>query len=177
MRLVHHEARKWLILTDCSNAFNTVKRTAVLAEAVTCVPALTLFIAKCHGERPAPVFFQMDSGERRNIKCSSGMQQGDAMRPALFCMPLLPGLKRIREEFEPRGVEAFAYLDDISISTPEITPYTVRVVLFLQHELCEIGIVINPSKTVVLPLQGHVPTPKEITLLGGMVFTLRKGVG
>ena len=30
---MHHEARNWLILTDCSNAFNTVKKTAMLAEA------------------------------------------------------------------------------------------------------------------------------------------------
>ncbi|CAM9292589.1 unnamed protein product, partial [Laminaria digitata] len=73
------------------------------------------FFAKCYGERSAPVFCQMDSGERRKIDCSSAVQQGDAMGPALFCMPLLPVLKRIREEFEQKGVEAFAYLDDISI--------------------------------------------------------------
>ena len=60
---VHHEARNWLILTDCSNAFNTVKRTAVHGEAATCVTALTPFIAKCYEETPAPVFFHMDSGE------------------------------------------------------------------------------------------------------------------
>ncbi|CAN0536487.1 unnamed protein product, partial [Scytosiphon promiscuus] len=106
-----------LILTDCSNAFNTIKRTAVLAEAATCGPALTPFIEKCsYGERPAPVFFQIDSGERRKIERSSGVQQkGNAMGPALFCMPPLPVLKQAREEFEPRGVEAFAYLDGISI--------------------------------------------------------------
>ena len=46
---VHHEARNLLILSDCSNAFNTVKRAVVLAEAATCVPALTLFVAKCYG--------------------------------------------------------------------------------------------------------------------------------
>ena len=85
---IHHEAKHWLILTDCSNAFNTVKRTAMLAEASTCVPALTPFVAKCYGEMPAPVFFQMESGERRKIDCSSGVQQRDAMGPALFCMPL-----------------------------------------------------------------------------------------
>ena len=84
----------WLILTDCSNAFNTVKWTAVLAEAATCVPALTPFVAKYNSERPAPVFLQMDSGERLGIDCFSGVQQGDAMGPALFCMPLLPVLKR-----------------------------------------------------------------------------------
>ena len=38
---VHHEAKNWLILTDCSNAFNTVQWTAVLTEAVTCVHAIT----------------------------------------------------------------------------------------------------------------------------------------
>ena len=47
---VHHEAKNGLILTNCSNAFNTVKRTAILAEAATCVPALTPFVVKCYGE-------------------------------------------------------------------------------------------------------------------------------
>ncbi|CAN0282779.1 unnamed protein product, partial [Laminaria digitata] len=102
--------------SDCSNAFNTVKRTAVLAEAAICVPAITPFVAKCYGERSAPVFFQMDSGERRKIDCSSGVQQGNA---ALFCMPLLPVLKRTREEFEQIGVEAFACLNDISTGLME----------------------------------------------------------
>lgn len=71
---VNHEAKNWLILTDCPNPFSTVKRTAVFAEAVTCVPTLTPFVAKCYGERSAPAFFQMDSGERRTIDGSSGMQ-------------------------------------------------------------------------------------------------------
>ena len=55
---IHYEAKSWLILTDCSNAFNTVKRNAMLAEVATCVPALTPFVAKCHGEMSAPVFFR-----------------------------------------------------------------------------------------------------------------------
>ena len=72
-----HETSNWLVLTDCSNAFNTVKRKAVLAEAAHCVPALTTFVAKCYGTRPADVFFRMDSGETRTITCSSGVQQGE----------------------------------------------------------------------------------------------------
>ena len=112
---VQHEAINWLILTDCSNAFSLVNRTAVCAEAATSVPALTPFIAKCYGARPAPVFFQMDSGGRRKIGCWREVQQGDAMGPAVFCMPLLPVPKRIRGIQTPRGVETFAYLDDISI--------------------------------------------------------------
>ena len=69
----HHEAKKWAIFTDCSNAFNTVKRMTVFTEAATCVSALTLCVAKCSGEISAPVFFQMDSRERCKIDCSSGV--------------------------------------------------------------------------------------------------------
>ena len=43
-----HETGNWLVLTDCSNAFNTVKRTAVLEEVAKCVPALTPLVAKCY---------------------------------------------------------------------------------------------------------------------------------
>ena len=165
---VHHEAKNWLVFTDCSNAFNTVKRTAVLAEVAICAPALTSFAAKCYGERSAPVFFQMESGERRKIECSSGAQQGDTMGPALFCIPLLPVLKRTRVEFESKGVGAFAYLDDISIGMIDITPDTVEIVPFLQRELPNIGIAIHPSKTVALPPKGHAPMPEQFGLLEGI---------
>ncbi|CAN0455478.1 unnamed protein product [Laminaria digitata] len=69
-----HDTGNWLVLTACSNAFNTVKRrTAVLEEVPNCVPALTPLVAKCYGTRPADVFFRMDSGETRTIACSSGV--------------------------------------------------------------------------------------------------------
>ena len=50
-----HETGNWLVITDCSNAFSTVKRMAVLAEVANCVPALTPLAAKCCGTRPVDV--------------------------------------------------------------------------------------------------------------------------
>ncbi|CAN0590974.1 unnamed protein product, partial [Laminaria digitata] len=45
-----HATGNWIIvITDCSNAFNTVKRTVVLEEVANCVPAFTPFVAECHG--------------------------------------------------------------------------------------------------------------------------------
>ena len=158
---IHHEAKNWPIPIHCFNAFNTVKRTAMPTEVATSLLALTPLVAKCYGEISAPVFFQMESGERRKIGCSSGVQQGDAMGPALFCMPLLPVLKWTRMEFGPKGVEAFVYIDDTSVGRMKISPGTVEVVPFLQRELSNIGIAINPSKTVALPPKGHVPTPNK----------------
>ena len=111
---IHHEAG--IIQTDVSNAFNSVFRKPMLEQVAACAPALTGFVAKCYGERPASVFFQMDSGERTKLECSRGVQQGDAMGQALFCLPLRPVLTRVREEHESQGVEAYAYLDDITIA-------------------------------------------------------------
>lgn len=59
----------------------------------------------------------MGSGEQRKTECTSGVQQGDVMGPALFYMALLSVLKRVREDIEPQCVEVFAYLDDISVGT------------------------------------------------------------
>ncbi|CAN0517664.1 unnamed protein product, partial [Laminaria digitata] len=139
-----------LVLTDCSNAFNTVNRTAVLEEVANCVPALTPLVAKCCGTRPADVFFRMDTGETRTIACSSDVQQGDPMGPAMFCLALRPGLKRFRQEFEGEGVKAVAYMDDVSLGLTGITANTVRAFAFLRRELDDIGIVVNAAKTVAL---------------------------
>ena len=72
------------------------------------------------------IFFRMDSGETRTIACFSGVQQGDPMRPAMFCRALRPRLKRFREEFDREEVEAFAYMDHVSLGLMGVTANTVR---------------------------------------------------
>ena len=83
----------------------------------------------------------------------------------MFCTPLLPVLMRTREEFETKGVESFAYLDNVSIGMVDVASDTVDVVPFLRRVLARIGIVMNPSKTMALPPKGHVPTLDEIAPL------------
>lgn len=87
------------LLTYFSNAFNTVERVAVFTEATICVPALRSFFAKGYGERYAPVFFQMNSRERRSIDCFSRVQQGDAMGTGVVLHDVLAGAGA-----DPRGI-------------------------------------------------------------------------
>ena len=61
-------------------------------------------------------------------------------------------------------METFAYMDDISLGLMGITANTVRAFAFLRRELHDIGIVVNPAKTVALPPKGHAPTAEEILL-------------
>ena len=128
-----------LIVTDCSNAVNTVKRTAVLTAGATWVPALTPFVAKC---------------------ATRGRHRTGVALHALLTL-----LKRAREEFESKCVEAFAYLDDVIIGMVEDTSDTMDIMPSLQRELASISIFMNPSKTMALPSKGHVPTLEEIALL------------
>ena len=137
----------------------------MLAEVANFVPALTPLGAMCYGTRPADVFFRMDSGETRTIACSSAVEQGDLMGSAMFFLVLRPELKRFREEFKRVGVEAFAYMDEVSLSLMVVTANTVRAFAFLRRELEDIDIVVNPTNTMALPPKNHAPTAEEISLL------------
>ncbi|CAN0467810.1 unnamed protein product, partial [Scytosiphon promiscuus] len=71
---------------DALKAFNSALRKPVLERVTACTPSLTGFVAKCYGERPASPFFLVDSGERTKPRVFRGVQQGDAMGPALVCL-------------------------------------------------------------------------------------------
>ena len=47
-------------------------------------------------------------------------------------------------------MEAFAYMDDVSLDFTEITANTIRAFAFLRRELEDIDIVVNTSKAVAL---------------------------
>ena len=59
------------------------------------------------------MFFELDSGKRRTIASKTGMQQGDALGPALFCMPVGNAMRSTREAFGEFGVDMFVHMDDI----------------------------------------------------------------
>ena len=62
-------------------------------------------------------------------------------------------------------MEAFAYRDDAFLGLMRITANAIKAFAFLQRELEDIGIVVNTSKTMVLPPKDHGPRAEEISLL------------
>lgn len=128
-----------------------------------CVRALTPLAAKCYGTGPADVVFRMGCGEVRAIAC---IQQGDAMWSAVLCLRpcLRPGLRRFREEIEQEGVEDFPYMNDINLGVMGVTAITIRSSAFLRRRLHDIGIAVNPVKTMATQPKGHVPTAEEVSL-------------
>ena len=155
-----HETGCWVVITDCSNAGNNVKSTAVLVEVANCVLAITpLMPMLYYSTRPADAVFRMHSGKTRMTACSSGVQQGDSRG-------LRPGLKRFRKRVRGRRGEAFAYMDGVSLGLIGVTASAVRAFAFLWRELDDINaVVVNPDKNAGLPPNEHAPTAEEISLL------------
>ncbi|CAN0303380.1 unnamed protein product, partial [Ectocarpus fasciculatus] len=166
-----HQTGNWIIQTDCSNAFNTGKRTAVMEQAAKSIPNLVGYIARCYDQIPASAVFEMDSGERRTIECRSGVQQGDGMGPPLFCLILIPIIDKLRRKYEPLGVTLKAYMDDITLHLRDITPDTVQAMTDLVQELAEVGIIVNRAKRLALPPREREPTEEQRGLLDGVGIT------
>ena len=57
-----HETGDWLVLTDCSNAFNTVKRKAVLAEADSACQRSRRLLPSAMAQDPPTSFFGWTPG-------------------------------------------------------------------------------------------------------------------
>ncbi|CAB1115520.1 unnamed protein product [Ectocarpus sp. CCAP 1310/34] len=161
-----HQTGHWVVQTDCSNAFNTGKRTAIMAQAAKSVPDLVGYIARCYDEIPAKAIYTMDSGERRTIECKSGVQQGDGMGPPLFCFILVPIVLKLRAKYDHLGVCLKAYMDDISLHFKNITAENIQVIPDVVDELEAVGIIVNRGKSSALPPPGHDVTPAERRLLG-----------
>ena len=153
-----HEAVNLLVFTNCSNAFNTVKSTAVLAGVAYCVPALTPLVAQCYGTRPADVLFRMDSGETRTIACSSEVQQAD---PGNVLSGVATGAEAFQREICGRSGSLRVHGRCLSCLI-RFTANTIRAFASFRRELDYIGIVIKPVKTVAPTPKGHAPTTEEI---------------
>lgn len=130
---------------------------AVLEEVAIRVPALTPFVAKYFGDQPKDVFVQMDIGGRRNMPSNTGVHQGDALGPVLFCMPVGTILRKFRARFKPKQAEATAYVDGITISDLGMNPDTVQVVTILKEQLSKLSVTLNETKTVALASMDHTP--------------------
>lgn len=95
------------------------------------------------------------------------------MEPAfLFCIPLLPVLKRTREKCRQGVLKRSPSWTASALEGSD----TVDVAPFLQRELTNIGIATNPRKTVDLPPKEQLPTLEEIAILEGIdVHTTERG--
>ena len=123
---------------DFSNAFNTVRRDALLEAVYRLCPDIYELILSACGV-PSSLW----AGEH-SIPSAEGIQQGDPLGPLLFCLTLDAPLKAVNAEL------ATGYLDDVGLG--DTVPRLVEHVRTLELEATAIGLSLNHSKCEIIGL-------------------------
>jgi hypothetical protein len=121
-----------LVKLDYANAFNSVFRSRILEVAQDKAPKLVPLILQAYGS-PSHLFFGSDL-----VASAEGLQQGDPLAPALFCLvihPLVESLKSLLNVW---------YLDDGTLGGPgKLVLSDLKTVMAASSD---IGLQLNPSK-------------------------------
>ena len=134
-----------LIKTDFRNAFNTIRRDAILEAVAKHFPQLLPYVASTIGSPSCLQFGQFV------LHSEEGAQQGDPLGPLYFCLTIKELLESMQSEL------ILGYLDDITIGGNART--CLDDFLHLENAARRLGLEMNRSKCEVV---GH--TNKTRTL-------------
>ena len=81
-----------------------------------------------------------EQGTPRAIRQGDGREQGDALMPKLFCLPLHLALTEIRRRLPP-SVDIVAYLDDVyAVCSPSDAPHILHDAQTILRDACRIDV-------------------------------------
>jgi hypothetical protein len=144
-RLVAEAFPNWIaVQVDISNAFGSVNRAAIAA-AIARLPLNKSGMARrYHNLFVVPPTLNITSTGKA-VTANRGVVQGDPLSPWFFCLAISRALKNLTEFLGNKGYVT-AYLDDVRIQgEPDVVP---QAVFRLSQELKDLGMDINPNKTV-----------------------------
>jgi hypothetical protein len=102
------------VLTDFSNAFNSVSRDKAFANFQKYLPELYPYVHAIYGDTPS-LWFNLQSNYS-SISSSQGAQQGDPLGPFLFAIAVFPLLEELQRQLPDGFIQA--YIDDITQLAP-----------------------------------------------------------
>ena len=146
-----------LVKLDFINAFNSVRRDAVLEAVAQHVPELLAFTASAYG---APSLLQFGDEQ---ILSEEGVQQGDPLGPLFFSLALNGPLQDLGGKF------VSGYLDDVSVGG-RVNEVSTEVLGF-ESRAAAIGLRLNHAKCEVIGLSRE---SRAAWLSTGLSFLLRE---
>ena len=139
-------SQKVALKLDFSNAFNTVRREAVLSAVTANFPGLSRWATWCYRQPTRLQFAEWV------VESSSGVQQGDPLGPLLFAAALQPIARDLRQA----GLDiAVHYLDD-GFLAGDVSAVS-RALHVVQTRAAAIGLQLNLAKSELIAV-GQVDT-------------------
>src|SRR5277367_3746580 len=174
-----HAARRYLmsmdgtrafVKLDFTNAFNSIRRDAVMEAVAKHRPDLLAYVSSAYGA-PSQLWIS-----ELQILSAEGVQLGDPLGPLLCCLALNKPLKDTRAEFMS------GYLDDVGLG--DTVPRLIKQVRRLESAAMEIGLRLNQAKCEVFGISAATRAAwqasglsfiirplEEATLLGSHIHT------
>ena len=101
--------KKWTLLLDFSNAFDSINCGKMFEEVRTRFPSIGAWQECCYGAQP------MLHHRKHTILSKSGVQQGDPLGQLAFALALHPVVESIKREVPGLNINAW-YLNDSPLS-------------------------------------------------------------
>lgn len=134
----HWHSPDFVVLkVDFANAFNSISRTALLAQCRALFPDLLPWVQWCYGDQP---FLFHSLGVLRSCV---GVQQGDPLGPLLFCLVLHVLVRKIQTRCPGLALHKW-YLDDGVLAGSAVD--VIRALDILQREGLALGLHLNLGK-------------------------------
>eukprot|EP00435_Cladocopium_sp_Y103_P003690 s4199_g1.t1 len=155
-----------VVSMDGRSAYDTISRAAVFAKLLEVAPALVPFVRAWYGGNSTYLWWDA-AGAPHRIAQGEGLEQGDALAPALFALGQHDALAGAAATLHPADC-LLAYLDDLYVvTTPERARAAYDVVTRAVH--AHAGISANSGKTRVYS-RGGGAAPPGIADLGPEVW-------
>jgi Reverse transcriptase (RNA-dependent DNA polymerase) len=135
-----HAGTKIMVKLDFANAFNTIARGKILFKVQQSIPSLYPMTLQSYG---SPSYLAY--GEHL-LESRCGVQQGDPLGPALFCLAIDDLVKSLRSEVKPW------YLDDGTLIGEPTT--VIEDVQKIMNCTTEIGLRLNTEKCEIFAFGG-----------------------
>ena len=161
-------AGRHAIAVDCTNAYNTVSREAIVARLRANPGLWPIYRLSAWSLRHTKLMVMSDGKCVMELSSQSGVRQGSVLGPVLFSLAVQPILNKINSTCE---AEASAYLDDITI-TANSSRAANQAFKVLEAELLKIGLVVNAAKTFALAPTGEPLMNPDIKQTDGLVKLL-----
>ncbi|KAL0246575.1 hypothetical protein GEMRC1_007787 [Eukaryota sp. GEM-RC1] len=137
---------------DFKNAFNSVKRAAILPQSQEHFPELESFFHTFYGNSSDLVY------NSTNLSSLTGVKQGDPLGPFFFCLAIHPILNYLKSKY--KDLEIVANMDAISFIAPFETIQAISAEAATLYE--KIGLNLNIHKCFVIGKEPKLLTIRSI---------------